>query len=313
MLFRSDNTNSLDRGMKEELAALPGVEHVFGCSYALDTAAQINDSAGSVDLVSYDEYLFDWSAGSVVSGDLSALEGDCDYALTIFNADSRLDVGDRIRIGSDELTIAAVVSEGIGTESRPSVVCTEETFRRITGEDRYVMLNVQLEEGAEESVGDAVLALAGDNECTDRREENQDSNAMFYVFRLGAYGFLTIIALITVFNIVNSISMSVSARIRQYGAMRAVGMSVRQMTKMIAAEAATYAVCGLAIGCVAGLSIHRIATKVLILDHFGGTWHIPVEALVIATAIVVFSCVAAVYAPAKRIREMAVTETIDEL
>ena len=44
-------------------------------------------------------------------------------------------------------------------------------------------------------------------------------------------------ALISVFNIVNSISMSVSARLRQYGAMRAIGMSM-QHHAMVAAEAA---------------------------------------------------------------------------
>lgn len=36
------------------------------------------------------------------------------------------------------------------------------------------------------------------------------------------YGFLAIIALITLLNITNSISMSVSARMNQYGAMRSV-------------------------------------------------------------------------------------------
>ena len=62
------------------------------------------------------------------------------------------------------------------------------------------------------------------------------------------YGFLAIIGIITLFNIINSISMSVSARTKQYGAMRAVGMGGRQLTRMIAAEAFTYAVSGLIAG-----------------------------------------------------------------
>jgi len=102
-----------------------------------------------------------------------------------------------------------------------------------------------------EEIVDALRAIAGDNEFLDRREENElsaESRSSFGVFQMAAYGFLTIIALITIFNIMNSISMSVSARMRQYGAMRAVGMSVHQMTKMIAAEAVAYAVCGLIIG-----------------------------------------------------------------
>lgn len=57
------------------------------------------------------------------------------------------------------------------------------------------------------------------------------------------------ITLVTVLNIVNSISMSVSARIKQYGSMRAVGMDGHQLSKMILAEAFTYAFWGCIIGC----------------------------------------------------------------
>lgn len=60
-------------------------------------------------------------------------------------------------------------------------------------------------------------------------------------FLLFVYGFLTIITLVTILNIMNSISMSVAARIKQYGVMGAVGMDAHQITKMIAAEAVTYA------------------------------------------------------------------------
>lgn len=48
--------------------------------------------------------------------------------------------------------------------------------------------------------------------------------------------------MITLFNIINSISISVTARIRQYGAMRAVGMGGGQLVRMIRAESLTYAI-----------------------------------------------------------------------
>lgn len=129
---------------------------------------------------------------------------------------------------------------------------------------------------------------------------------------MAAYGFLAIIALITVFNIMNSISMSVSARMKQYGTMRAVGMSVQQVTKMIAAEAVTYAAAGLLLGGAAGLYLHRLLTIKLIVEHFGGAWKIPLEPIGIILLIVVFSCYTAVRTPAKRIRETSITETINE-
>ena len=80
------------------------------------------------------------------------------------------------------------------------------------------------------------------------------------IYTVGIW-FLAIIAMITVFNIMNSISMSVSARIKQYGTMRAIGMSISQVTKMITAEAVTYAAIGSLIGCILGLPIHKFLFK----------------------------------------------------
>ena len=66
---------------------------------------------------------------------------------------------------------------------------------------------------------------------SDLRESNRNDAATYLAAQLVIYSFLAIIAMITLFNIVNSISMSVTARIRQYGAMRAVGMDRRQLTR----------------------------------------------------------------------------------
>lgn len=307
-----DNANSMDRSLREEIGALSGVEADFGCAMSLAVPAEINGTPGSVDLVSYDDYLFQWTKDSVVSGDVSKVQGDTNYVLTIFNQNSRLDTGDSIRLGDTELEIACVVSEGIGTE-RPAVVCTEETFRRITGEENYMILGVQLAKDVPEETVDAIRSLAGENEWIDRREESQQNNTAFWVFRIAIYGFLSIIVLITVFNIMNNISMSVSAKMKQYGAMRAVGMGVNQMIKMIAMEAATYAVCGLIIGYAGGMFLHRLIMDKLVYSHFGGSWEVPVEPLTIITLIVILSCVVAVRTPARRIQDMAITETINEL
>lgn len=62
--------------------------------------------------------------------------------------------------------------------------------------------------------------------------------------------------------------MSVSARMKQYGAMRAVGMDERQVTKMIAAEAATYVVVGCVVGCTIGLPLSKLLYDFLIAEHF---------------------------------------------
>ena len=127
------------------------------------------------------------------------------------------------------------------------------------------------------------------------------------------YGFLAVIAMIAVFNIMNSVSMSVSARIKQYGAMRAVGMSIRQLKKMITAEAVTYAVCGCIVGCAAGFPIHRLIFVKLITSHWGDVWTVPFATMAVIILLTVLTSFVAVSAPSKRIRNMVITDTINEM
>ena len=87
---------------------------------------------------------------------------------------------------------------------------------------------------------------------------------------------VNLLAMITLFNIINSISMSVTARIKQYGAMRAVGMDGEQLTRMIAAEAFTYAVSGLIVGSGTGIVLSRFLYVKLVTRYFGSQWSLPV-------------------------------------
>ncbi|MPM88272.1 hypothetical protein SDC9_135374 [bioreactor metagenome] len=154
--------------------------------------------------------------------------------------------------------------------------------------------------------------VGGEYKFNDQRDQQTTSTYMAFLFFV--YGFLAIIALVTVLNIMNSISMSVSARIKQYGSMRAIGMDEHQITKMIAAEAFTYALSGCAVGCIVGLLISKLLYDNLITSHFNyATWSVPVIPLLIIILFVFIASVAAVYAPSKRIRNISVTEMINEL
>ncbi|MFG6328669.1 MAG: FtsX-like permease family protein [Lachnospiraceae bacterium] len=184
---------------------------------------------------------------------------------------------------------------------------------RITGEQNYTIIGIMLGKDSSNMAVNKIRDITGGYLFTDNREQNSDVYSSYWVVRIASYGFLAIISLITILNIMNSISMSVSARIRQYGAMRAVGMESLQVTKMIAAEAATYAAVGTVVGIVSGLLLHYLIYSKVIIAHFGGIWEIPIIPIMIILILVIISCIMAVYAPAKRICNMAVTDTINDL
>ena len=314
VISSEDETNSVDRNLAEDISEIPGVKSVFGTKLHVAYPVEINGNAGTVDLFSYDESMLDSFKKSVMSGDLSKVYGNSGYALAIYNQDNRLNVGDKIKIGDTEIEIACIASEGVGSVSgAATMVCSEETYTQLTGEQDYALVSVVLEKNISETEVSKIRNLSSDYVFADNRAENSDVNGSYWVFRLAAYGFLAIISFITILNIMNSISMSVSARIKQYGAMRAVGMGNRQITKMITAEAITYAACGTIIGFVLGLLLHYLIYVKIIVTHFGGTWKVPVVPMEIIVLLVLVSCILAVYAPAKRIRNMAITATINEL
>ena len=309
-----DDTNSLDGNLPEKIAEIEGVESAFGMMTRTALSVEVNGNETEIDLFSHDKTLLDTFKKSVISGDISRVYEDGNYAMAVYNQDNRLDVGDKIKIGNQELEIVCVTSEGVGSVSgAPTVVCSEKTFMRLTGECRFAMISVVLKKDVSEAAVSKIRDLVGDCLFVDNREENSDINGSYWVFRIASYGFLAIISLITVLNITNSISMGVSARIKQYGAMRAVGMGSGQVAKMITAEAVTYAICGTAAGIVLGLLLHYLIYAKVVITHFGGSWNIPFTAIAIVLLLVAFSCIVAIYAPAKRIRNMAITATINEL
>ena len=309
-----DDTNSLDGNLPEKIAEIEGVESAFGMMTRTAFSVEVNGNETEIDLFSHDKTLLDTFKKSVISGDISRVYEDGNYAMAVYNQDNRLDVGDKIKIGNQELEIVCVTSEGVGSVSgAPTVVCSEKTFMRLTGECRFAMISVVLKKDVSEVAVSKIRDLVGDCLFVDNREENSDINGSYWVFRIASYGFLAIISLITVLNITNSISMGVSARIKQYGAMRAVGMGSGQVAKMITAEAVTYAICGTAAGVVLGLLLHYLIYAKVVITHFGGSWNIPFTAIAIVLLLVAFSCIVAIYAPAKRIRNMAITATINEL
>ena len=323
-IFSGDSSGSIDSGLAELISNMEGVKQVYGRRSYFEIPVGSDGDEGvssTVDIVSYDN--FDLKClkkdHTLKKGsDLSKIYGNSKYVLATSDPYSSWKVGDKISIGNDELVIAGLLkydpfsSDGL-TNGKITLITSGETFIRLTGVKDYSLLMIQMKgDATDENVGEIQRLVEGKYEFHDKREQRTGGTYLAFVFCV--YGFLGIIMLVTILNIVNSISMSVSTRIRQYGAMRSVGMSGHQIVKMIAAEATTYAVCGCVVGSAVGLLANQFFYKKLITDHFPySVWCLPMTSLLV---IVVFAIVAAgisVYGPAKRIKNISVTETINEL
>ena len=308
------NERVLDQGLSDAISRITGVGHVWGSSYIEHVpAVSSRQEIDHVNITSYSEYMLDCAEESLVEGNLSEVYGDSGKAMTVLNKDNPIKVGDVIQIAGQEIEVVCGISSGL-YPCEYSIICSQETFARLTGEENYSMIMIQLSRQAAEETVKQINSLAGSDVIfTDMRQHNQEYANTLLAAKFLVYSFMAIIAMITLFNIINSISMSVTARIKQYGAMRAVGMDGEQLTRMIAAEAFTYAVSGLIVGSGIGIVLSRFLYVKLITRYFGSQWSLPIVLLAIIVVFDIVSVAAAVYAPAKRIRNMPITATINEL
>ncbi|MBS5150030.1 MAG: ABC transporter permease [Butyricicoccus pullicaecorum] len=304
---------SIDKGFAERVESLPYVERAFGRMYE-KLPAEYAGKSGQIDLISYENQQFQWAEQDLIAGNLSAVtEGD--GVLTVFDKSNSMQVGDTISLGQAELIVAGVLKDSpFDTSDQPTVICSEKTFKTLTGKNDYAVLDVQLSQTATARDIDALHALAGEQYgFYDRAAQNKDVQNTYLMFCLFVYGFLAVITLITMIHSVNSISMSVSARTRQYGAMRAVGMDCVGLRKMVLMESATYTILGFVTGCAFGLPLHYFLYTQMIHNYWGTAWRIPSAAIGGILLLLVINALAASIAPAKRLCSIPITETIDEL
>ncbi len=309
-----DNALVLDQGIKDKISGISGVKRVFGTSYLENIpASSSRNDISHINLESYDDCLLEHALGQMAEGDLSDIYGNSDKVMTVFSKDNPLKVGDIIQIAGKKVKITCSVSSSL-YPSELLVICSQETFERLTGERKFSFIGVQLGKDADTEAERQISKFAAsDVVFSDLRESTRESNTFYMAVQAGVYGFLAVIGMVTMFYIINSISISVAARTKQYGIMRAVGMDGRQLKRMITAEAFTYTISGLAVGCGIGLPISYMLYSRLITRYYGTMWRPPAVMLMAILLFVAASTAIAVYAPAKRIRNMAITDTINEL
>ena len=316
----SADGNTIPWELLTTIREMDGVKEVYGRRSVFDVSAKLNDDtnfSGTVDLISYDDFdlqCLKKDSALKRGSDLSKVFGDSNFVLATSDQDSTWKIGDTVQIGDETLTIAGLLkndpfSENGLTNGKLTLITSDETFVRLTGEEGYSLVLIQTTgDVTDENVQAIQNSVDQTYSFQDKRDERTTGTYMAFVFCV--YAFLAIIALVTVMNIINSISMSVSARLKQYGAFRAIGVSMGQLSKMIVAEAFTYTIIGGVVGTVLGLFCNKLLFGMLISYRWGDAWTPPLPEVAVILLIVVSSVILAVHGPIKRIRNMSIVDTI---
>ena len=302
----------------EKLQENPAVNRAYGRMFAYDVPSENSGKSYNANLISYEENQFQWAADSLVAGSIETVMQQENQVLFVQTGNVNVQVGDKITLSINNtkktVTVAGILSDSPlarvkGTET---FFCSEATFSALTGETGYTIIDIQFENNASSEDVNAIknIFTNGGVIFSDSLSQVQQQRNLYYTFAVLVYGFLSIIVAITIFHIMNTINLGVAAKMKEYGSMRAIGMSNRQLIKMIIAEAGTYAISGVIWGCIIGLPMHWVIYVSLITNIWGTAWSVPFIPLILIIAIVLLTSLLAVKGPAKRLQRMSIVENI---
>lgn len=316
-IISPDNTCSVDKAFMDSLKGNPIVKSVYGRMFAYDIPIIVDGTEKKVDLISYEQKQFDWAKEYILEGSLETVQKEAHTGLIVYEPQNTIQVGDIVVMDidgqSEKIKIVGMLSDCpfYNADDVGTIICSEDTFRQITGQSDYTIIDIQLTRRATDNDVTAIHQMIGyEFSFSDERMGNSSTRGTYYCFWLFVYGFLVLIALITIFNVVNSIAMSVAARTKQYGVFRAIGLSTRQLTNMVITEAFTYAVAGSIVGAVLGLVCNKSLFDILVSYRWGDSWTVPWAELGIIVLIIFLSIILAVHEPIRKIHNMSIVDTI---
>jgi putative ABC transport system permease protein len=105
---------------------------------------------------------------------------------------------------------------------------------------------------------------------------------------IGMYGLVVVLAIPTLLALLNNLAMSVIARTREIGMLRAVGSTRGQVRRMVMAEALLLASVGVTFGIVSGVALGYAMVEAMNNIGFKMPYHFPVGGIV-AGVIIAFS------------------------
>ena len=314
-VISADNSASLKRDLMEEFKSLPHIKNIYGRMFYYDISANTKQGGGIATLISYDETQFTWAEEMLIIGSVDEVKNGngilVDYG---YAEEFNWNIGDTIILhlssGSYEVQVAGIVSDVPFDSGNGEwiLICSENTFTDLTGISDYTIIDIQVGRDISEQIRSLITP---EIRLLDKQQSNSEALTAYYAMAVFVYGFLLVIAIVALINILNTVNASVSNRMSNYGVMRAVGMSDKQLKRMVTTEASVYAITGSIIGGVWGLLLHRLFFGLMITSNWGTPWQPPVVVLAITVAIVIFTTFVAVISPIRKIENMSIVNVVN--
>ena len=173
---------------------------------------------------------------------------------------------------------------------------------------KYTNIN---DEKLTESASNEIQSIEEDYKLTlnDLNADNKMQQQMWTVINVFVYGFIVIISLIGIVNVVNTISLNILLKKKEFGTLGTIGMSERQLSKMVILEGMLHGIISSIIGGIISLGLVLIAVKII---NFGLTVSNKIywQPFVIGFTINLLVVLIASLIPLNKLKKMSLVETI---
>ena len=163
----------------------------------------------------------------------------------------------------------------------------------------------------EKSTRDEVKKVAEENNLSviDSIDEAQKLEQTMNVMKIFVYGFIVVISLVSVTNIINTISTNINLRKREFAIIKSIGVTPQGFKKMIYMESILYGILSLLYGIPIGICLNVLMNKILEGVITVQTL-IPYKAILICVVAIFIITFIASYIPLKKISKENIIDNI---
>jgi putative ABC transport system permease protein len=317
MVSHTDGFSDIPLRVGDEVAVVDGVGTVSPYRYTQSRVAEEGDD-GFVSLINpatvNDVLAFDWVSGSP---EILSTLGPEDAAIDEkWGADNGIGVGETFTAttaSGEDITYTARGTFKDNADFAGNYLASDANAPAYGENNSVSQFLVAFEPGADPgAVRDELTSrLEADFPTVEVQdsEELKDSIGEQLDSLLGAvFGLLALAVIVSVFGIVNTLALTIYERTRELGLLRAVGMSRRQVRRVVRYEAVITALIGAILGAVLGVVFAVIASRPLADEGF--ELEIPFGTLVMLLVLAVIAGIIAAIGPARRASRLDVLEAL---
>jgi putative ABC transport system permease protein len=315
VLQNVDGFSPISSGAGREAETVSGVKTVSSLSFTGGVYKGKDIRVSAVDPATVNDVLsLDWKKGDPDT--LSSLPAEGAVLDDAWAKNNDLNVGDQIKVRTALEKTVPLTVEGTVKDNADllgNLVVPEETLRRDFGAREPSMTFIKLEPGANAAqVKDeistkvkakfATVETLNQQELKDNQEEQiQQLVSFFYVL-------LALAIVISLLGIVTTLALSIHERTRELGMLRAVGMSRKQVRRLVRYEAVITALIGAILGTILGVIFATLVSRPLADEGFELSY--PIGTLLLLLVLAALAGVLAAILPARRAARLDVLQAL---